>query len=289
MVGYLFIGNIQEMTMIGEIQMINIIRKRIRNASVLFFVAFTAAALLSGCGEDEGIYRCGSAVLESSNGRVEGLSSREDASGGAHATGEAKNTSAKTAAAREAGDASGEAPAAKAGDTSGGSAAAGEENGAPETTCYVYVCGAVNAPGVYELPAGSRVYEAIAMAGGMTGEADGRSLNQAAQVADGQQITVYTREEAEKLQKNGRSAAMAGQAGESGGNLSSGESGKAKVNINTAGREELMTLHGIGAARADAILAYREEHGTFSRIEDIMNVEGIKEKAFAKIRDDIVV
>lgn len=263
MVGYLFIGNIQEMTMIGEIQMINIIRKRIRNASVLLFVAFTAAALLSGCGEDEGIYRYGSAVLESSDGRVEGLSSREDASV--------------------------EAPAAKAGDASGESPAAGEENGAPETTCYVYVCGAVNAPGVYELPAGSRVYEAIAMAGGMTGEADGRSLNQAAQVADGQQITVYTREEAEKLQKNGNSAAMAGQAGESEGNLSSGESGKAKVNINTAGREELMTLHGIGAARADAILAYREEHGTFSRIEDIMNVEGIKEKAFAKIRDDIVV
>ena len=289
MVGYLFIGNIQEMTMIGEIQMINKIRKRIRNASVLLFVAFTAAALLSGCGEDEGIYRYGSAVLESSNGRVEGLSSREDVSGEAPATGEAENTSAKAAAAREAGDASGEAPAAKAGDASGELPAAGEENGAPETTCYVYVCGAVNAPGVYELPAGSRVYEAIAIAGGMTGEADGRSLNQAAQVADGQQITVYTREETEKLQKNGSSAAMAGQAGESGGNLSSGESGKAKVNINTAGREELMTLHGIGAARADAILAYREEHGTFSRIEDIMNVEGIKEKAFAKIRDDIVV
>ena len=289
MVGYLFIGNIQEMTMIGEIQMINKIRKRIRNASVLLFVAFTAAALLSGCGEDEGIYRYGSAVLESSNGRVEGLSSREDASGEAPATGEAENTSAKAVAAREAGDAFGEAPAAKAGDASGESPAAGEENGAPETTCYVYVCGAVNAPGVYELPAGSRVYEAIAMAGGMTGEADGRSLNQAAQVADGQQITVYTREEAEKLQKNGNSAAMAGQAGESEGNLSSGESGKAKVNINTAGREELITLHGIGVARADAILAYREEHGTFSRIEDIMNVEGIKEKAFAKIRDDIVV
>ena len=65
MVGYLFIGNIQEMTMIGEIQMINKIRKRIRNASVLLFIAFTAAALLSGCGEDEGIYRYGSAVLES--------------------------------------------------------------------------------------------------------------------------------------------------------------------------------------------------------------------------------
>ncbi len=289
MVGYLFIGNIQEMTMIGEIQMINTIRKRIRNASVLLFVAFTAAALLSGCGEDEGIYRYGSAVLESSNGRLDGLPSRENASGEAPAKGEAENTSAKAAAAREAEDASGEAHAAKTGDASGESPAAGEENGAPETTCYVYVCGAVNAPGVYELPAGSRVYEAIAMAGGMTGEADGRSLNQAAQVADGQQITVYTREEAEKLQKNGSSAAMAGQDAGSGGNLSAGESEKAKVNINTAGREELMTLHGIGAARADAILAYREQHGAFSRIEDIMNVEGIKEKAFAKIRDDIVV
>ena len=49
-----------------------------------------------------------------------------------------------------------------------------------------------------------------------------------------------------------------------------------------------MTLKGIGAARAEAIITYREEHGAFSRIEDIMNVEGIKEKAFAKIRDDIV-
>ena len=269
--------------------MLNKIRKRIHDASVLLFVAFTAAALLSGCGEDEGIYRYGSAVLESSNGRIDGLSSREDASGEAPATGEAENTSAKAAAAREAGDASGEASAAKAGDASGESPSAGEENGAPETTCYVYVCGAVNAPGVYELPAGSRVYEAIAMAGGMTGEADGRSLNQASELSDGQQITVYTREEAEKLQKNSSCAGMAGQDAGFGGNLSAGEFEKAKVNINTAGREELMTLHGIGAARADAILAYREQHGAFSRIEDIMNVEGIKEKAFAKIRDDIVV
>lgn len=243
--------------------MINKIRKRIRNASALLFVAFTAAALLSGCGEDEGIYRYGSAVLESSNGRLDGLSSREDASG--------------------------EAPAAKAGDASGESPAAGAGNGASETTCYVYVCGAVNAPGVYELPEGSRVYEAIAMAGGMTGEADGRSLNQAAEVSDGQQITVYTREEAAEFQKNGSGDGTAGQAAGSGGNLSAGVPEKAKVNINTAGREELMTLHGIGAARADAILAYREQHGAFSRIEDIMNVEGIKEKAFAKIRDDIVV
>lgn len=281
MVGYLFIGNIQEMTMIGEIQMINKIRKRIRNASVLLFVAFTAAALLSGCGEDEGIYRYGSAVLESSNGRLDGLSSREDGSDRSSATEE--KTSGKALSAGEADGASSEAD-----DVSGEARAAGAGNSTSEM-CYVYVCGAVNAPGVYELPTGSRVYEAIAMAGGMTGEADGRSLNQAAQVADGQQITVYTKEEAEKLPKNGSGAGTAEQSAGSGEDLSAGGTGKAKVNINTAGREELMTLHGIGAARADAILAYREKHGSFSRIEDIMNVEGIKEKAFAKIRDDIVV
>lgn len=281
MVGYLFIGNIQEMTMIGEIQMINKIRKRIRNASVLLFVAFTAAALLSGCGEDEGIYRYGSAVLESSDGRLDGLPSREDGSDRSSATEE--KTSGKALSAGEADGASSEAD-----DVSGEARAAGVGNSTSEM-CYVYVCGAVNAPGVYELPTGSRVYEAIAMAGGMTGEADGRSLNQAAQVADGQQITVYTKEEAEKLPKNGSGAGTAEQSAGSGEDLSAGGTGKAKVNINTAGREELMTLHGIGAARADAILAYREKHGSFSRIEDIMNVEGIKEKAFAKIRDDIVV
>lgn len=287
--------------MIGEIQMINKIRKRICNASVLLFVAFTAAALLSGCGEDEGIYRYGSAVLESSNGRLDGLSSRENGSdrssateektsGKAFAAGEADGASGEATAAGETDDGSGEAPVAgEAEDASGESPAAGAGNGASETTCYVYVCGAVNAPGVYELPEGSRVYEAIAMAGGMTGEADGRSLNQAAEVSDGQQITVYTREEAAEFQKNGSGDGTAGQAAGSEGNLSAGEPEKAKVNINTAGREELMTLHGIGAARADAILAYREQHGAFSRIEDIMNVEGIKEKAFAKIRDDIVV
>lgn len=281
MVGYLFIGNIQEMMMIGEIQMINKIRKRIRNAFVLLFIAFTAAALLSGCGEDEGIYRYGSAVLESSNGRLDGLPLREDGSDRSSATEE--KTSGKALSAGEADGASSEAD-----DVSGEARAAGVGNSTSEM-CYVYVCGAVNAPGVYELPTGSRVYEAIAMAGGMTGEADGRSLNQAAQVADGQQITVYTKEEAEKLPKNGSGAGTAEQSAGSGEDLSAGGTGKAKVNINTAGREELMTLHGIGAARADAILAYREKHGSFSRIEDIMNVEGIKEKAFAKIRDDIVV
>ena len=64
---------------------------------------------------------------------------------------------------------------------------------------------------------------------------------------------------------------------------------KPKVNINTAGKEELMTLGGIGASRAEDIIAYREKHGSFQKIEDIMKVSGIKDAAFEKIKEDITV
>lgn len=66
-------------------------------------------------------------------------------------------------------------------------------------------------------------------------------------------------------------------------------SGSGKVNLNTAGKEELMTLSGIGESRADAIIAYREANGPFGSIEEIMNIEGIKEKMFEKIRGSIEV
>ena len=65
--------------------------------------------------------------------------------------------------------------------------------------------------------------------------------------------------------------------------------GGPKVNLNTAGREELMTLDGIGETRAEAIIRYRETYGGFQSIEDVMNVSGIKEGAFEKIKDDITV
>lgn len=137
---------------------------------------------------------------------------------------------------------------------------------------FVYVCGAVREPGVYELPAGSRVYEAVAAAGGMTEQADEKSLNQAGVLEDGQQITVYTAEEAATLP-------VQDGTGTSGG----------KVNLNTASRDALRTLPGIGEAKADAILAYRDEHGGFKSTEEIQQVEGIKEKVFEKIKDQIEV
>lgn len=149
----------------------------------------------------------------------------------------------------------------------------GEE--APETSvcqpasCYVYICGAVVSPGVYELPEGSRICDAVERAGGFTEEAELTALNQAEPVRDGQMIQVLTREEAGQAQ------------------AAEGETADGRVNINTATAEELMELPGIGASKAESIIAYREEHGAFSRSEELMNIAGIKSGVYEKIKNSI--
>ncbi len=143
-------------------------------------------------------------------------------------------------------------------------------------TIFVYVCGEVNSPGVYELPEGSRLFEAVEAAGGFTEDADERVHNLALLLKDGAQITVYSRSEAETL-----SAALRYGA--------SGESPDGLININTASKAELMTLPGIGEAKADDIIRYRESNGDFKVIEDIMKVSGIKDAGFQKIKDRITV
>lgn len=154
--------------------------------------------------------------------------------------------------------------------------------GTGSDTIAVYVCGAVKKPGVYELAAGSRVYEAVAMAGGMTKEASQRSVNQAGTLSDGQMIVILTDEEAEEAshgeQPNG--AVFNGQ-------ISDGKtgSGDGRVNINTASAQELKSLPGIGDAKAAAIVAYREEHGAFSAAADIKKVSGIGESMFARLEN----
>ena len=139
---------------------------------------------------------------------------------------------------------------------------------------FVYVCGEVKHPGVYQMPAGSRVCDLFQTAGGLTKQAAVDYWNQARLLEDGEMIYVPTMEE----------AAERGNPQENKETSSSG-----KININTASKEELMTLSGIGASKAQAIIAYRQEKGVFSCIEDIMKVEGIKEAVFQKIRDEIVV
>ncbi|MCD8076005.1 MAG: ComEA family DNA-binding protein [Lachnospiraceae bacterium] len=168
---------------------------------------------------------------------------------------------------------------------------------------YVYVCGAVKEPGVYPIRGDMRVCDAIAQAGGFSLGADEEWLNQAAAVRDGQKLYVYSTEETALLKASGASAE--GMSSETAGMLSEGNStadeavsagsGEAadtsdgKVNLNTATAQELMTLPGIGEAKAAAILAYRSEHGAFASIEEIQNISGIKSGVFSKIKDLITV
>lgn len=138
--------------------------------------------------------------------------------------------------------------------------------------CYVYVCGEVNVPGVYKLPVGSRVYEAIQMAGGLTGEAQESAVNQAMPVEDGQMIQVFARGDNSANDRGTETEADDG-----------------KVNLNTADVQSLMEIPGIGEAKANSIIAYREEHGSFKAVEDVMNIAGIKEGLFSKMKDYITV
>ena len=144
----------------------------------------------------------------------------------------------------------------------------------------VHVCGEVVNPGIYELPAGSRIYEAVKAAGGFTENASEESVNLASPIEDGVQIRIYSKEEAETL---------AAGAAPFDGFEASGEGKEPVVNLNTATKEELMTLSGIGESRAEDIIRYREENGGFQNIEDIMKVSGIKDAAFQKIKDRITV
>lgn len=151
--------------------------------------------------------------------------------------------------------------------------------------CYVYVCGAVNEPGVYELPEKSRICDAISLAGGLTAEACLDVVNQAEPVTDGQMIRIPTRAEAEA----GLTGLNESSAGTSTGTQVSAGADDDRVNLNTAGTAELMTLPGIGEAKAASIVAYRESHGTFGTAEEIMNVEGIKEGVYNRIKEYIKV
>ena len=144
----------------------------------------------------------------------------------------------------------------------------------------VHVCGEVVNPGIYELPAGSRIYEAVKAAGGFTENASEESVNLASPIEDGVQIRIYSKDEAETL---------AAGAAPFDGFEASGEGKEPVVNLNTATKEELMTLSGIGESRAEDIIRYREENGGFQNIEDIMKVSGIKDAAFQKIKDRITV
>lgn len=172
--------------------------------------------------------------------------------------------------------------------------AAGQQG--EEEPLFVHICGAVKGQGVYQLAAGSRVYDVIEAAGGFTEEADEGYVNMALVLEDGWKIVIPTLEETSVMLTNGvirtedtKKGIFSGKESVPPALAGDTKDKDGLVNINTADKEALLTLPGIGDSRAENIVSYREQHGGFARIEDIMCIEGIKEGMFARLKDKICV
>ena len=185
--------------------------------------------------------------------------------------------------------------------------------GAEETPrIAVHVCGQVQNPGVYYLKPGDRAVDAVTAAGGFTPEADPEALNLAAFVWDAQRLYIPSEEEAKAAREAGTDLSASGESAPAQNPYAPGQSASAqnpyapgesasgqtagdakdkagKVNINTASKADLLGLPGIGESKAQAILSYRETHGAFRAVEDIMQVPGIKQGIFEQIQGYLVV
>lgn len=151
-----------------------------------------------------------------------------------------------------------------------------------EKLIYVHLCGAVNNPDVYVVNENTRLVELIELAGGLTKEASDEAVNQAAILLDGEQIYIPTKEEVEQGIGN---VAIDNTLGK----VSTLDKASGKVNLNKANQDELMTLPGIGEAKALSIIKYRSENNGFKSIEEIKNISGIKDSVYNKISDKITI
>ncbi|MBO6214998.1 MAG: helix-hairpin-helix domain-containing protein [Lachnospiraceae bacterium] len=154
-------------------------------------------------------------------------------------------------------------------------------------TIFVQVSGEVINPGVYELPVGSRIYEGILAAGGVTDKADVRRLNQAGVLSDGDMIYIYAEGELET--DDGTAVYEGSGIQKEDTSTSPGITSDGMVDINHATAEELMTLPGIGESKARLIIDYRETNGGFSAPSDIMKIRGIKQGVYDNIKDRIII
>lgn len=156
-----------------------------------------------------------------------------------------------------------------------------EKTDSSQEKIMVDVKGAVRQAGVYELPVGSRVYDAVQKAGGMTDEANSQSVNLAQKLED--ESIVY-------VAKNGEEVAPVASASASAGTTGGEKQSKdGKVNLNTATEAELQTISGIGQKRAQDIIAYREEKGKFQSVDELKNVSGIGQKTLEKLKEHVTV
>lgn len=137
-----------------------------------------------------------------------------------------------------------------------------------QESIWVYVCGEVKNPGVYELKAGSRIFEAVEAAGGMSAQAAEEAVNLAQLLADGQQIQIPSKQQEQAV-------------------MSTVQAQTGMISLNSATKEQLMQLSGIGESKAQAILDYRQEHGRFAAIEELKQVSGIGERLFEQIKGQV--
>ncbi|MFA6001151.1 MAG: ComEA family DNA-binding protein [Thermoleophilia bacterium] len=151
-----------------------------------------------------------------------------------------------------------------------------EERASASTRLKVHIIGAVVRPGLYEAEPGSRVADALALAGGATPTADLNQVNLAAKIADGQQLVVP------EIGASGAAVIGAGASGSSG-------AAKQAVNLNSASQPQLEELDGIGPKTAQKIIEYRDAHGGFKSIEELMEVPGIGPAKFEQIKAQVVV
>lgn len=141
-----------------------------------------------------------------------------------------------------------------------------EDPDTPEEYIFVHVDGCINNPGIHKIKYGTRLYEAIEIAGGETEDADLSRVNLASILSDEQKVVIPSK------------VVVSDEVEES-----------SIVNINTASKSKLTALSGVGESTADKIIKYREDNGYFNTIEDLMNVPGIGPSKFEALKDDIEV
>lgn len=158
---------------------------------------------------------------------------------------------------------------------------------------HVDIKGAVKTPGVYAIESGKRVKDVIELAGGLTENSDTSLINLAKTIWDEMVIVIYSKGEVDqsnkKFELNTKINDAYEENTESSNTTSSNDNTSGLINLNTATKDELMTLSGIGKTKAQAIISYREENGNFTSTEDIMNVNGIGQSIYEKIKNNITV
>ncbi len=156
--------------------------------------------------------------------------------------------------------------------------AVSEEAAADAKTVFVHVSGSVHNPGLYEIPEGSRVADAVDQAGGFADDADTESCNLARVLTDGEHVVIAA---------IGDAAGLDGASADDGATQATAAA--TLVNINTATASQLESLPGIGASTAQKIVAERTQNGPFKSVDDLMRVSGIGEKKLAAIADLVYV